>query len=116
MYIAIYIYPVAVERTARFLEIQNRAAAICTEHGALSDRTYAPAVLGAKYGCLDMLGSVEVREGEDVFVGITSFRDRAHHDEVMSRVDSDPRIDELFSAIAEVVDVKRIRRREFSRV
>jgi uncharacterized protein YbaA (DUF1428 family) len=116
LYISIYIYPVAVERTGRFLEIQDRASAVCREHGALNDWTYAPADLGAKYGCLDMLGSVEAREGEDVFVGITSFRDRAHHDEVMSRVDADPRIDELFAAIAEVVDVGRIRRGEFLRV
>lgn len=116
MYLAIYIYPVRTARVGRFLEIQREAAAICAEHGALDDSTFAPRDLDAKYGCLDMPGAVDLREGEEVFVGISTFRDRAHHDEVMARVDADPRIDELYEAITGLVDVGRIRRGEFARV
>ncbi len=51
-----------------------------------------------------------------MFIGISRFADRAHHDRVMEQVDSDPRIAELYAEVMAILDVGRIVRGEFERV
>jgi uncharacterized protein YbaA (DUF1428 family) len=110
---ALYVYPVPRRAADDFMRIQTAAGRIYCEHGALEDVTYAPASLDAKYGCASFRDALTLADDEDVYIGYSRFRDHVHHDEVLSRVDADPRIGALYREISELIDVSRIVRGEF---
>jgi len=116
LYAAIYVYVVPCENVSRFLEIQREAADICLRYGAIDDLTFAPINLDPKYGCSPFGGVVLLEPTEQLFISVGKFRDQAHHDEVMTRVDRDPRINELNYEIDLLLDVSRITRGEFQRI
>ena len=115
MFISIYIYRVPKENVDAFLRIQQEAAEIYQRYGALDDETFAPIDLKGKYGCVPFFEAFDVEEGEEVFIGISRFRDRAHHDQVMLQVDSDERINHLYSQVSKLLDINRVVRGEFER-
>lgn len=116
MFASIYIYRVPRENVKAFLRIQRQAAEIYREYGALDDETFGPVDLEAKYGCGAFANGLALAEGEDVLIGISRFRDQAHHEEVMEQVGSAPRINELYDEVTALLDVGRIVRGEFERV
>lgn len=115
MHTIVYVYRVAPDRVDDFLEIQRAAARIYVEHGALDDETLGAVDLSPRYGCrgfADAFGA-----GDDaVLIGLARFRDRAHHDEVMERVNRDARIDALFEQVGAVLDLGEVALGEFRRV
>ena len=116
MFISIYIYRVPHENVDVFLRVQREAAAIYRRYGAIDDATFAPVNLEAKYGCAGFPGALDIREGEEVLIGLSSFHDRPHHDTVMAQVDRDERISELYEEVVGLMDVGRVVRGEFERV
>ena len=116
MFISIYIYRVPRENVDVFLRVQRDAAEIYRRCGAIDDVTFAPVNLEAKYGCAGFTGALDIREEEEVFIGLSSFHDRKHHDTVMAQVDRDERISELYEEIAGLMDVGRVVRGEFERM
>ena len=116
MFISIYIYRVPCENVDVFLRVQRDASELYRRHGAIDDVTFAPVNLEAKYGCAGFAGALELREGEEVLIGLSSFHDRLHHDTVMTQVDRDERISELYEEVASLLDVGRVVRGEFERV
>jgi len=116
VFISIYIYRVPRENVDVFLRVQREAAEIYRRCGAIHDETFAPVNLEAKYGCAGFTGAFDIRDGEEVFIGLSSFHDRPHHDTVMAQVDRDERINELYEEVANLLDVGRVVRGEFERV
>jgi uncharacterized protein YbaA (DUF1428 family) len=116
MYSSIYIYCVAVERVAAFLRVQQAALTIYREYGAIDDATYAPTDLTAQYGSVGFTDIIAVAANEQIYISVSSFRDRAHHDQVMAQVDADPRIDQLYQEMLGIIDISRMVRGEFQRV
>ncbi len=116
MYTSIYIFRVSKKNVEAFLGIQRKAAKIYKEYGALDDITYATADLKAKYGCAAFGDVLDVSEDEVVLIEISSFRDRAHHDEVMAKVDSDEQVEELYTEVTSLLNVECIVRGEFESV
>ena len=116
MFTSIYIYRVPRPNVEAFLRVQQEAAAIYRRYGALDDETFASADLAAKYGCAAFAEAFEVRADEEVFISVSRFRDRAHHDQVMAQVDADEQIGVLYGQVATLLDVSRIVRGEFARV
>lgn len=116
MFTSIYIYPVPRENVDAFLLVQREAATIYQQYGALDDETYAAVDLDSKYGCGAFVDVFDIKDDEEVFIGFSRFRDRAHHDEVMAKVDSDQRINELYDKVTTLLDVGRVVRGEFERV
>jgi len=116
MFVSIYIYRVPSQNVEAFLRVQREAAEIYRRCGAINDETFAPVNLIAKYGCAGFTGAFDIREGEEVFIGLSSFHDRMHHDTVMAQVDRDERISELYEEVASLLDVGRVVRGEFERV
>lgn len=84
MFISIYVYRVPRENVDVFLRVQRDIAEIYRRYGANNDETFAPVNLEAKYGCAGFTGAFDIRDGEGVFIGLSSFHDRAHHDTVMA--------------------------------
>ena len=115
MFSSIFIYPVPRSRMDEFLRIHGEALKIYREFGAIDDVTYRPIDVGAKYGCVGFDSTIELRGDEIVCVSVSFFRNRAHHDEVMKKIDNDPRIDALYERIQKVIDIRRIARGEFER-
>jgi uncharacterized protein YbaA (DUF1428 family) len=113
---SVYIYPVPESRIDDFRRIQAAALRIYREYGAIDDATYRPFDISAKYGCLGFDSAIELKPGEIVCISVSFFRDRSHHDEVMERVDNDPRITDLYEEITQVLDVARVLRGEFERI
>jgi uncharacterized protein YbaA (DUF1428 family) len=115
MFAAIYLFPVRRERVEEFLRVQAAARGVYLEHGCLDDATYAASDLAPKYGCASFADGIPLDPGEELFVGVSSFRDRAHHDEVMARVDADERIAALYDEVTKLFDIARVVRGEFER-
>ena len=116
MFASIYLYPVRRKNRTAFLKVQQEAAAIYRRYGALDDETFAAVNLAAKYGCTAFSDALSIQEGEDLYVSLSRFRDRAHHDEVMAQIDADPRINELYDTMMTLLDSGCIVRGEFERV
>jgi len=116
MYASIYIYRLPKENVDAFLQIQKEAAEIYQRYGALADETFAPVDLKAKYGCVPIFEALDVEADEEIFIGISRFRNRAHHDRVMSQVDSDERIGQLYGQVTKLLDINRVVRGEFEQV
>jgi len=116
VYSVIYLYPVSLVKKAKFISINKQAAEIYVEYGALSDETFEPVNIENVYGCMGIGQTVELLENETLMFSITSFHDKKHHDDVLKKVDEDPRINTLFNEMKETIELSRIVRGEFSRI
>lgn len=116
MYTVVYLYPVPDRHAAAFVDLQRAAGDRYRAHGAVETATYRPAALASTYGCAGFRDEVDVREDESLYVGLDGFRDEAHHDEVVARVDADPEVADLYEALTDLLDVNRVVRGEFERV
>jgi uncharacterized protein YbaA (DUF1428 family) len=116
MFTVIYIFRVSRANGAAFLRIQKEAEKIYKYHDALDDETLAPFSLDAKYGCGSFSSAVDIKNDEEVYIGLSRFKSRTHHDEVMAKVDADERIDKLYTEMLTVIDMARTLRGEFERV
>ncbi len=111
-YVALYAFRIPAANVERFLAIQREAAELQRRHGGADDVTYTCMDSGSKYG-LKTLGDVLGAERDEVvLVEVATFRDRSQHDEVMARIDADPRIGELYREVTELVDLSRCVRSE----
>lgn len=115
MYTVIYLFRVPRPNVAAFSRVQSEAGEIYKRYGALDDETLAPDNLEANYGCSGFSSVVELREDEELFVGLSRFQNRAHHDEVMSKVDADAHINDLYAEMLTLLDMSRVVRGEFER-
>ena len=90
-YVELFVVPVPNKNIAAYRQLAQQFVDIAREHGALScievEADDAPA------GKLTSFPqSVDLKPDETVFVGIMTFRSRAHRDEVNARVMKDPRM------------------------
>jgi len=113
MYISLYIYRIPRGNKAAFLRIEKEVSTIYENYGALAVETYTLVSPEVKYGCATFLQVLDVGEDEEVLLGVSRFRDRDHHDEVMTQVDRDDRINELFREAIGLFDISRVVRGEF---
>jgi uncharacterized protein YbaA (DUF1428 family) len=116
MYKVFYLYPVLKQKKDRFIELNKKASMIYKEYGALEDDTYQSTFIDAVYGCKGMESSVELLENETLMCSVSTFTTKEHHDSVMGKVDADPRIDELYSEMVNVIEMSRVVRGEFEKV
>jgi uncharacterized protein YbaA (DUF1428 family) len=116
MFSSIAIYVVPEEHVEQFLRVQRETLAIYQDEGCLDEVTFAPVDLHAKYGCTTFDSVLGTAPGEQVFVSVSKFHNRAHHDEVMEKVDADPRLAQLYTELSKLLDTGRIVRGEFERV
>ena len=116
MYTVVYLFRVPKPNVTAFSRVQHEAGEIYKRYGALDDETLAPVGLEAKYGCLAFSSVVELREDEELFIGLSRFRDRTHHDEVMAKVDADAQINNLYAEMLSLIDMSRVVRGEFERI
>lgn len=116
MYTVIYLFPVARDNAETFLRVQREAGEIYERYGALEDETLEPLNLGAAYGCAGFASVIPLKEDEDLYIGLSRFRDGAHHDEVMAKVDADARINALYAEMLSVLEMSRVVRGAFAGV
>ncbi len=116
MYTVIYLFRVPKPNVAAFSRVQQEAGEIYKQYGALDDKTLAPVSLEANYGCSGFSSVTELREDEELFVGLSCFRNRTHHDEVMAKVNADAQIDALYTETLTLIDMSRVVRGEFEEV
>ena len=114
MYTVVYLFPVHRSNIPTFLRVQKAAGEIYLRYGALADETLAPVDVGAAYGCAGFSSLLELREGEDLYIGLSRFRDRAHNDAVMAKVDADVQIDALYAEMSSVLEMPRVVRGAFA--
>lgn len=104
-YIESYVLPVVTARIADYIAIAEESALIWRELGALSVME-ARAVDAPVGEVTSFPRSVALTPEETVFVAYVTFRDRAHRDAVMARMEAHPRMMELFNTAP--VDGKRM--------
>jgi uncharacterized protein YbaA (DUF1428 family) len=115
MFSSISIYIVPKENADQFVRVQREALAILQDEGCLDEMTFEPADLSSKYGCTAFDQALAAGPEERVFVSVSKYANRAHHDEVMEKVDADPRLSQLHTEMGKILDTGRIVRGEFER-
>jgi uncharacterized protein YbaA (DUF1428 family) len=113
MYLSIYLYPVPATNADGFLRVMRDARRIYLEHGASDVEILAGADVQPAYGCSGVATALGTQPGETIFFSIDRFRDRAHRDETMTRVDADQRIQDLYAELSKFVRIERVVRGEF---
>ena len=104
-YIESYVLPVETARMADYVKIARDSAVIWRELGALS--VIEAKADNAPFGEVTSFPrAVQITPHETVVVSYISFRDRAHRDAVMAKMEQDPRMIALFQAAP--VDGKRM--------
>jgi uncharacterized protein YbaA (DUF1428 family) len=116
MYLAVYLYPVLRDRADDFLRVIRAAGDVYVEHGATAVEVLTATELGSAYGCAGLASVLQIWPGERVFVSLDRFRDQGHRDEVMAKVGTDARIDDLYAELADLIDLHRVVRGEFDSV
>ncbi|MEY8749710.1 DUF1428 family protein [Alkalicoccobacillus gibsonii] len=113
MFIVLHLYPVQQECQDQLLEINNKAAIIYKEYGALEDKTLKH---NSKKGNIAACMSMTVKESEVLYLGISQYKDKEHYDETILKVNQDSRIHILFEQFSKIVDVTRVINAEFEMV
>ena len=116
MYISIYIFRINKANVEEHLSIEREGARIYLEHGAIFNDAYRASRLTGKYGCVGFADAIDVSEDEEMLVSLTGFKDQSHHDKTMNKVNSDPKIRELFARAKQVVALDRTVYGEFELV
>lgn len=106
-------FPILKVHVDEFLRIQKAAAERYIALGALGDETFAPVQGEARYDYLGSFSGMELRENEVLFISMSRFHDKAHHDEVSAVADEDAEINVLFNDLVKIVDIGRITHAEF---
>jgi uncharacterized protein YbaA (DUF1428 family) len=102
------------ENKQRFMEISEKASEIYLANGALEDNTYYADDLSGEHKCAGLIDVMNVAENETVFLGQTVFRNKSHRDDVMTQVNLDPEIIQLFAEITELIDLSKVITASFS--
>lgn len=113
MYLEIYLYPVLEENKEQFLKINREAERIYKEFGAIESDTFTAVSIQPVYGCSGMVSAVELRESEVLMLEINRYHNKAHHSQVMEKVDNDDQIEKLYNQMTKVIDMSRTVRGEF---
>jgi uncharacterized protein YbaA (DUF1428 family) len=108
--------PVARNQVASLLASEHAAGAIYREYGGLGGEILMSSNLEPTYGCAAFPTTLALQEDELVLVVLDRFRDRAHYEQVMEKVDADPRIGEIFAGFTALVDLRRVVRGAFEEV
>lgn len=107
-YHLLYIFRVPTVKVAEFLRIQREAAALYTSHGAVGSETYRVLDDSGKFSLIPFATVFPPALDENLFIGIDSYRDRAHHREVAPRIQADPRLADLYRSLTEVLEINRV--------
>jgi uncharacterized protein YbaA (DUF1428 family) len=116
MLVQLYIHRVRRENVSSFLRIQKEAASLYKKYGALDDETFKPSNLESRYGCISFPDALSVKDDELILFSITRFRNRSHEGQVMAKVKSDKRINELYDRVTRLIEINRVVRGEFELV
>ena len=98
-YVDIYLLPVPEENLDAYRQQAHTFGSVAKEHGALSYREF----LGDDPG-----ESMKVEDGVVLTAAVVEFESRAHRDEVMGKVMSDPCVKELMDG-EQPADMSRMR-------
>lgn len=115
MFTTINIIPIPRRHVDAFLRNERAAGGIYREYGGHGNELLSPVNLDATYECSTFGASLALAEDETVCIVLDRFDDRAHYEQVMERVNADPRIDALFAVFKGQVDLSRVVRGEFER-
>lgn len=114
-YLVTNLFRVPAEKEAALLRVLGEAAVVVNECGAIACEVFALADVPAKYGCRHLGEAFGAGPGERVYQEIMRFRDRGHRDDVMARLDADPRIDPLYKRLTDLIDMGTVARGELER-
>ena len=98
-YVDIYLLPVPEQNLEPYREQATLFGRVAKEHGALSYREFRGEDLGESF---------PVGEGQVLTAAVAEFESRAHRDEVMAKVLSDPRLGTLEEA-EQLTDMSQMR-------
>lgn len=116
MYTSLYFYRVPRKNVELFLIIQKKSSLIYKKYGAIEDWTFGPDNLSEKYGCTSFLQEISLAEDEDLFFSISLFKTKEEHDRIITLIDTDVEISNLFDQISKLIDISKIVRGDFNRL
>ena len=98
-YVDIYLLPVPTRNLDAYRDQATAFGQVAREHGASAYREFKADDVGESFAA---------GEGEVMTAAVVEFDSRAHRDEVMGKVMSDPRIEEMTDQ-PELADMKQMR-------
>ncbi len=97
-YVDIYLLPIPERNVAAYQQQATLFGKVAREYGALSYREFRADDLG---------DSLKVADGDLLTAAVVDFKSRAHRDEVMAKVMTDARVEQLIDA-EQLADMNRM--------
>ena len=98
-YVDIYLLPIPTKNVDAYRDHATTFGQVAEEHGALAYREFRADDVGEAF---------EAKDGEMMTAAVAEFRSRAHRDEVMEKVMSDPRVTDLLEG-EQLADMNQMR-------
>ena len=95
-YVDLYVLPVPKKIIPLYRKISSAMGKVMLSHGCLEYREFLGDDFSAKHG-LSPLTLVKVKKGEVLVFAVTGFRSKAHRNQVLKKVMSDPRVQKMCS-------------------
>ena len=115
-YLVTNLFRVPADKEAALLRVLGEAAVVVNECGAAACEVFALSDAPTKYGCRPLGEAFGSGAHDRVYLEIMRFRDRAHCDEVMARLDADSRIGPLYERLTALIDIGTVARGELNRL
>ncbi len=116
-YLQLYIYRVQQGHREEFLNIMRKARQIYHKYGADGEELFFLHNRKSKYGLKGLWEVLPAAEGEEIWIGLDCYQNVKQCEEVMKKVNADPKIDPLYERIIQLVgSASHIVRGEFEQV
>ncbi|MFC6092973.1 DUF1428 family protein [Saccharothrix lopnurensis] len=114
MYQELFVYRVPENRADDFERVVGQAIEVFRRHGALGGELVRVTDDTDKFGCRSMGNALGIGGDEVLYVEVSYFHDKAHHERVSASTDADPEVVDLFEVLVKTVDIQHVARSEFS--
>ena len=105
-YADLYLLPLPKKNLARYKNIARRFGKMAREHGALDYREFQGDDLFPK-GTVSFTKKMPIKDDEILIAAVVDFKSRAHRDQVMKKMFTDPRMEKLMKE-APIADMKKM--------
>lgn len=105
-YIDLFLLAVPKKNLTKYRAVATRFGKMAREYGALDYREFMGEDMHPK-GVVSFARPVKLKRGEVVISAVVSFKSRAHRDQVMKKMFTDPRMKKMTEE-PEIADMKRM--------
>lgn len=113
-HLLVYFYKIKPEAKAKFLEISAQTNKKFQEYGGVNEEIFKLSSAPKNYGISPISEKLDIKENEELWIGLLRFQSEEHARITMGDFDADPEVNELFKEfVAHVAPLDKLLFGEF---